>query len=408
MNPFRLTSRNGLIFPITLFATIAIVLLVINHLTFTSVSSTTSTNIKYIGPASSGANFPAIEATPTEVAPEVKAQADAVQEVLINVYQRADPAVVNVEVSVDNSDDIDANGSGFIIDLDGHIVTNNHVIENAKEINVTFYDGATAPAKLIGRDDFSDLAVIKVNVPQDRLVALTFADSSKLRVGQRVVAIGNPFGLLSSMTTGVVSATGRTLSARNLQYRNPSIIQVDAQINPGNSGGPLLDMNGHVIGVNSAISTETGTFQGVGFAVPSNTVKRVVPQLIQKGTAEYAWLGITSSGGREGINVAALADRLNLPVKSGVLVSDVLPGSPAEAAGLKGGTETQVIKGIRVTVGGDIITAVNGIQLRDMDQLLAYLVADAAPGDKITLTVVRGTETLQIEVTLRARPPGQN
>jgi 2-alkenal reductase len=230
-------------------------------------------------------------------------------------------------------------------------------------------------------------------------------DSSKLQVGQRVIAIGNPFGLLSSMTTGIVSATGRTLNSARLQYRNPSIIQVDAAINPGNSGGPLLDIHGNVIGVNTAISTDTGGFQGVGFAVPVNTVKRVIPQLISKGKAEYSWLGVTSvNGERGGVSFAAIADKLNLPVRSGLLVNEVVPDSPAAVAGIRGGNSTQTIRGIQVKVGGDIITAINGESVRDLDSLLAYLVANTTPGDTITLSIVRGSQKLDVKVKLTARP----
>ena len=354
------------------------------------------------------AQAPALAPTPTLVAADVIVQANAMEQVMINLYQRVDPSVVNIEVNIDSSDDIDATGSGFVYDTDGHIITNGHVIEGARDISVTFYDGYNVPAKLIGKDEFGDLAVIQVNVPKERLLPVTFADSSKLQVGQRVIAIGNPFGLLSSMTTGIVSATGRTLNSRSAQYRNPSIIQTDAQINPGNSGGPLLDLNGHVIGINTAISSDTGTFQGVGFAVPSNTVKRIVPQLIKSGKAQYPWLGITSSGSQQGLTVASLAARLNLPVQSGVLISEVVENSPAAEAGLHGGTKSQTIRGVPVQVGGDIITAINGTLVRDMDALLGYLVANSAPGDKVTLTVVRGNDTIQVEVTLKARPPDVN
>ncbi|MEP7288252.1 MAG: trypsin-like peptidase domain-containing protein [Chloroflexota bacterium] len=349
-------------------------------------------------------NAPVLAPTPTSVSADLRAQADAMQQVMINVYQRVDPAVVNIEITTDNTDTIDASGSGFVIDTEGHIVTNNHVVRQARELNVTFYDGYTATAKLVGNDDFSDLAVIQVNVPKEHLIPVTFGDSSSLQVGQRVIAIGNPFGLLSSMTTGIVSATGRTLNSARLSYRNPSIIQTDAQINPGNSGGPLLDLGGNVIGVNTAISSDSGTFQGVGFAVPSNTVKRVIPQLIKSGKAEYAWLGITAVGGREGISVAALAERLKLPVNSGILISEVVADSPAEQAGLRGGNKSQSIRGVEVPIGGDIIVAINGQPLRDMDALLAYLVANAAPGDIVTLTIVRDNTTIDVKVTLKVRP----
>src|SRR5579859_889337 len=297
---------------------------------------------------------PAMQITPTLVAADLISQAEAAQQVYINIYQRVNPSVVNIELAADSTQQIDASGSGFVIDADGHILTNNHVIDKEKDITVTFSDGYTATATVVGADDYSDLAVIKVDVPKSHLLPVTFGTSAGLQVGQRVVAIGNPFGLLSSMTTGIVSATGRTLNSSHVQYRNPSIIQIDAQINPGNSGGPLLDIDGKVIGVNTAISSDTGYFQGVGFAVPIDTVKRIVPQLIKSGKAEYAWLGIKSMGGKNGLSVAALAEKLKLSTDSGILVTDVVAGSPAADAGLRGGTQTETIRGVEVPVGGDI------------------------------------------------------
>jgi 2-alkenal reductase len=185
------------------------------------------------------------------------------------------------------------------------------------------------------------------------------------------------------------------------RFSNPSIIQIDAQINPGNSGGPLLDLNGNVIGVNTAIRTETGNFQGIGFAVPVNTIKRVVPQLIATGSAEYSWLGINAN---DRFSVAAVATELNLPVDYGILVSGVTAGSPAETAGLRGGTERKTIRGQDLIVGGDLIIAINGVKLRDMDSLLSYLVANTSPGEVITLTVIRANATFDLSVTLQARP----
>ncbi len=342
--------------------------------------------------------------TPTAVSTELVAEAQAAEQVFINIFQRLDPAVVNIEISNQESGDVVASGSGFVIDMDGDIVTNNHVVDGAKSITVTFYDGYTAQAKIVGTDSFSDLAVIKVSVSADHLTPLTFGDSSALQVGQRVIAIGNPFGLTNSMTTGVISATGRTQTSANQQFSSPSIIQTDAAINPGNSGGPLLDLEGEVIGVNSSINTDTGTFQGVGFAIPSNTVKRVVPQLIKSGKAVYAWLGIRSIGGQSGLSVAALADQLKLPVKQGVLVSEVIADSPAAVAGLQGGKQTLTVRGVDIKIGGDIIVAINGVPLRDFDALQAYLVENTGPGDVITLTVIRDNSTMEVKVTLTSRP----
>jgi 2-alkenal reductase len=378
-------------------------------------------------PAAPGDNFrPASFSLPLASTPEATAtaapatllqQAEALQQVMINVYQRVDPSVVNIEVTrVTGRQVANAGGSGFVFDAQGHIVTNAHVVQDAREILVTFRDGYTTNATLVGTDEYSDLAVVRVSVNAARLVPVTLGDSSTLQVGQSVIAIGNPYGLRSSMTTGIISATGRTLSsARMLSglsastlFQNPSIIQVDASINPGNSGGPLLDIYGEVIGVNTAIRTESGGFQGIAFAVPVNTVRRIVPQLIARGRAEYSWLGIQSisaeSTGVNSISMASLAERFNLPVNYGALITGVLPNSPAAAAGLQGGTRAVNVRGIEVRLGGDIIVAVNGVPMRDFDALIGYLVANTSPGDTVTLTIYRGTQVFDVDVRLEARP----
>lgn len=360
--------------------------------------------------------------TPTAVSTALVEQADAAQQVLINIYQRTESSVVNIEITT--ADDRSASGSGFLYDTAGHIVTNSHVVQGAKSLLVTFHDGSVVEPKVVATDDYSDLAVLKVDISQKQLAPIPLGDSSKLQVGQRVVVIGNPFGLLSSMTTGIISATGRTLQSAYLlnpgstsparDYSNPSIIQVDAQINPGNSGGPLLDIYGQVIGVVTAIRTDPNpassisTFQGVGFAVPSNTLKRVVPQLIKNGKVEYSWLGIRSVSGKSTLSVAALAEPLKLPVNRGVLVSEVVPNSPAAIAGVRGGNQKIQIRGVEIVTGGDIIVAINGQPIRDMDALLAYLVENTTPGDTITLTIIRDNQTLEAKVALKPRPAGEN
>jgi 2-alkenal reductase len=346
--------------------------------------------------------------TPTAVPQAWIAEAEAAQLVLTNVYERVSPSVVNVEVRRSVRVDEDMTGSGFVYDQAGHIITNAHVVQDASELYVTFNDGYVAQALIVGVDPFSDLAVIRVNAAAERLLPVTLGDSSGLRVGQMVVTIGNPFGLLSSMTTGIVSATGRTLDSSRMlnpntsnRFTNPSIIQIDAQINPGNSGGPLLDLSGTVIGINTAIRSETSTFQGIGFAVPVNTLKRIVPQLVQNGRAAYAWLGIDSSSV---FSVAAVAEALNLPVDYGVLVTSVAPGSPAAVAGLRGGAETVTIRGKPLVTGGDLIIAINNQRVPDFTALLTFLLENAAPSDTITLTIIRDNATFDVAVTLMARP----
>jgi len=296
-----------------------------------------------------------------------------------------------------------------VYDLDGHIVTNSHVVRDADGIRVTFRDGYVADAELVGLDDFSDLAVIRVDVDPARLLPVTLAEVDKLYVGERVIAIGNPFGLASSMTTGMISALGRTLPSGQLldpnldRYNNPSIIQVDAEINPGNSGGPLLNSYGEVIGVNTAIRTETGIFQGVGFAVPVSTVLRVVPELIETGEVRYSRLGISSLSPEGGFTVAGLAEPLGLPVTQGVLIQEVTLDSPAARAGLQGGTEELVLRGLGFFTGGDIIVAIDDVFIETMDDLVSYLVVHTRPGDEVTLTVIRGDQTLEVPVTLDSR-----
>ncbi len=344
---------------------------------------------------------------PTPLSDADLAAVDALDALLINLYERVNPAVVYIEVLGDYRDSLErlGGGSGFLIDNGGHIVTNDHVIRAADKLQVTFSDGAvTDDVEVIGRDAYSDLAVIRVNVAPDHLQPLEFGDSDALQVGQRVIAIGNPFGLQGTMTVGVVSAVGRALTSQAMaggSFSNPQIIQTDASINPGNSGGPLLDSRGEVVGVNTAIRSDTGANTGVGFAVPVNTVKRIVPELIQNGAYEYPYLGITSD---TYFTVAELAGPLNLPVDRGVLVSEVQPGSAAAAAGLKGGDREVVVKGRPVLGGGDIITAIDGESLRAFEDLVAYLVSNTEVGQEVVLTVIRDGEEMDLPVTLGQRP----
>jgi 2-alkenal reductase len=296
-------------------------------------------------------------------------------------------------------------GSGFMIDRDGHVVTNNHVVEGADAIQVVLADGSvTKDAEVVGRDPYSDLAVVQVDLDPDLLAPLELGDSDALQVGQRVIAIGNPFGLQGTMTSGVVSAVGRTLTSRVLEggsFSNPEIVQTDAAINPGNSGGPLLDTRGRVVGVNTAIRSNTGVNAGVGFAVPVNTVKRIVPHLIDKGSYEYPYLGIESS---RLFTVAELAELLDLPVDHGVLIADVQPDTAAAEAGLRGGDREVEVMGQSIVAGGDIITAIDGEQLRTFDDLVAYLVSDTEVGQEVVLTVFRDGQEIEVSVTLGRRP----
>jgi S1-C subfamily serine protease len=289
-------------------------------------------------------------------------------------------------------------GSGFVYDKEGRIITNNHVVEGSSTVNVTFIDGNTYTAKVVGTDPDNDIAVIKIidNFSDETLVPLQLGNSSTLQVGQQVIAIGNPFGLSDSMTTGIVSAIGRLLPNENVGYSIPDIIQVDAAINPGNSGGPLLNLQGEVVGMNTAISTNTGDFSGVGFAIPSNTIERIAPVLIKNGTYQHPYLGIA---GRTMDPDVSLANGLPRNFK-GVIVEKVVKGGPADKAGIIAAT----LDDNNTPHGGDIITAIDGHPMKTIDDIIAYLDDEKSVGDKVTITVDRQGKSLDLTVTLEVRP----
>lgn len=293
-------------------------------------------------------------------------------------------------------------GSGFIYDDQGHIVTNNHVIDGADTVDVTFVDGNTYSAKVIGKDAFSDLAVLKItdNVTDEQLSPLPIGNSSKLEVGDQVIAIGNPFGLSNTLTSGIVSQVGRLLPNNGAGFSIPNVIQTDAAINPGNSGGPLLNMQGEVIGVNSAIKSTTGDFAGVGFAIPSSTLKKIVPALIEKGQYSHPYLGISGASiGPELVQKLSLAKNFK-----GVLISSTVPGGPAANAGVQG---TTVDRQGDVTKRGDIITAIDGQAVKRIEDVIMYIEEHKSVGDKVTLTMDRDGSPATVSVELGARPaPG--
>ncbi|MBO9362038.1 MAG: trypsin-like peptidase domain-containing protein [Thermoflexus sp.] len=329
---------------------------------------------------------------------------DEEEQRLIAIYQKVLPSVVNIDVE---GTEVSAfgSGSGFVYDTDGHIVTNNHVVMRAGEIWVTFYDGTVAPARVVGRDVYSDLAVVRVDVPRELLRPVELGDSETLRVGQKVVAIGNPFGLRGTMTLGIISALGRALQTPT-RFQIPDVIQTDAPINPGNSGGPLVDLEGRVIGVNSAIRTDSDlgipANIGIGFAVPVNAVKQVVPQLIREGRARYPYLGITAAGN---VSLAELRARgYDVPDVRGVLIQEIQPDGPAARAGLRGGTREVRVRGVPVRLGGDIVTAIDGRPVASFDELVSHLVNRTEVGQTVTLTILRDGQERQIRVTLGERP----
>jgi S1-C subfamily serine protease len=345
------------------------------------------------------------EAVPTPVstiaaaAAGAPAQVDVEEQRFIDVYARVSPAVVCITAPQRFGECI---GSGFIIDQEGHIVTNNHVATAANELLVTLADEHTAPAKVVGTDPGSDLAVLQIDVPADELTVADLGESSTLKVGQRAIAIGNPFGLERTMTTGIISSLGRTLARTDSNFQIAEVIQTDAAINPGNSGGPLLDSAGRVIGVNSAIFSTSGTSSGVGFAIPVDIVKRAVPELIASGHYRHTWLGVT------GQTISPeLVDALNLPVETGVMVFSVEPNSPAEKAGLRGGNRPMTVSGVQVAAGGDIIVAIDGQEVKRFDDVVNYLASSTSVGDQVTLTIMRDGRQMDVKVTLEERPAGQ-
>jgi len=290
-------------------------------------------------------------------------------------------------------------GSGFVYDKQGHIITNNHVIDGASTADVTFVDGNTYRAKVIGKDSSSDIAVLQItdDFSPENLVPLPIVNSSYLQVGQQVIAIGNPFGLSDTMTTGIVSQTGRLLPNPDTGFSTPNAIQTDAAINPGNSGGPLLNMLGQVVGINTAINSATGEFSGIGFAVPSNMIIKEVPTIIQTGTYSHPWLGI--AGGAVTPDVAQSA---GLPLNyKGVVVSSIQSGSPAEKAGLQGITQNDFSNTQAV---GDIITAIDGHPLKSIDDLINYIDLHKSIGENVALTINRHGQVMNLNMVLETRP----
>ena len=318
---------------------------------------------------------------------------------LIEIFEKDESGVVKVNVQRSETADI-ANGvgSGFVFDKKGHIITNAHVINDAKKIIITFLDGRSYNAEIIGIDEFTDIAVIKVNADLTLLHPLALGDSSNLKVGETIAAIGNPFGLSGSMTSGIVSQLGRLLPS-GAGYSIPDIIQTDAAINPGNSGGPLLNMRGEVVGINTAIQSTTGEFTGVGFAIPSQTIAKIVPTLIERGEYDHPWIGIS---GRD-ID-PDLAKVLGLKDTVGFLIVTVVENSPASKAGLIGSDKIIEVEGVNYTIGGDIIVSVDGIEVRKIDDILVYLQRAKSVGDEMVLEILRDNRTTDITVILQERP----
>jgi S1-C subfamily serine protease len=336
---------------------------------------------------------------------------------LTDIFKKVENSVVQITSTVSNPNELiiingkrlngnsTALGSGFIYDNKGHIVTNNHAVpdlsNNTNSVDVTFIDGNTYSAKVIHRDPFSDIAVLQLigNFSDEKLVPLSITNSSTLQVGQPVIAIGNPFGLSGSMTTGIISQMARVLPNPDTGYSIANTIQTNAAINPGNSGGPLLNMQGQVIGMNTAIISDTGSYSGVGFAIPSDDIMHIVPKLIQNRSYSHPWLGI--AGGKI---TPEISEKVGFPKNyKGVMIAAVQSGSPAEKAGLRGFNQN-ISNGGNITRLGDIITAVDGHPVRQMDEIINYLEAHKSVGDRVEVKVMRDAKIMDLTINLKARP----
>ena len=344
---------------------------------------------------------PTPRATPNEPANALEAQ-------VVGVYEAVGPAVVNITTRAIafnwfmQAVPQEGSGSGFLFDGDGHIITNYHVVENAEELAVTLADERTFLGTIVGVDPSSDLAVVKID-GEDLPQPVLFGDSDALRVGEFVVAIGNPFGQAGTLTVGVISALGRTIESPDQRFIGEAI-QTDAAINPGNSGGPLLDLDGRLIGVNSQIISPSRASAGIGFAIPVNTVRRVIPQLIAEGRYPHPWLAARMLSLTPMWAETFREAGADIPVDEGLLVIEVASGSAVEDAGIRGGDRLVVIGNVRVPVGGDVIVAIDGEPVANFEELTVYLETNTRVGDTVDVTLLRDGEELTLPVALDERP----
>jgi S1-C subfamily serine protease len=330
---------------------------------------------------------------------------------LPDVFKRVENSVVQITTTQSNPNTLiiingvpatgksTALGSGFVYDNQGHIITNYHVIDGATTADVTFTDGNTYSAKVIGKDPYADITVLQItdNFSEEKVIPLPIANSSNIRTAEPVIAIGNPYGLSGTITTGIVSAQGRLLPNPDTGFSIPNIVQTDAAINPGNSGGPLLNIQGQVIGMNTAIFSRTGSYSGIGFAIPSNTIAKEVPLIIKNGTYTHPWLGIAGSS-----ITPDIAQSAGLPRNyKGVVIASVQSGSPAHKAGLQ--ATTQDMSGSNRHIG-DIITAIDGHPTRQIDDIINYVDSNKNVGDNVKLTINRDGKVMNLTATLQARP----
>lgn len=352
---------------------------------------------------------PAIAPTPPHAPPTTLSELSDYERVLEAIYARVSPSVVNIWVSIDTDPSVDFQqegaGSGFVWDTEGHIVTSAHVVANARDVIITFHDDIQVPATVVATDPDSDLAVLRVDMPEERLTPVEMADFGEVVVGHLAIAIGNPFGLRSTMTTGIVSGLGRLLPSRagpgdKGWYSIPDVVQTDAALNPGNSGGILVNSRGQVIGVPSAIIAAQFGAVGVGFAIPAPIVEQVVPALIADGYYEYSWIGVSVTTLSPELSRAMELDR----DQRGALVVTVQKNSPAEKAGLRESEHTVAVYGREMPVGGDVIIAIDELCVNGADDLIAYQVRHTSPGQTIQLTLLRDGQEIAVEVILGTRP----
>ena len=321
----------------------------------------------------------------------------------ILIYRNAGAGVVNITSVVIERDFFsrpvpkEGAGSGSIIDSEGHILTNHHVVQDSEKLEVTLSDGSKWPARFVGSDPGNDLAVIKIEAQGKKLAPIQMGDSSSLEVGQKVLAIGNPFGLGQTLTTGVISSLGRNIRSES-GILIDDVIQTDAAINPGNSGGPLLDSSGKIIGVNSAIISPTGASVGIGFAIPINTAKRILPDLISKGRVAYPWIGASVYP-----LIPEFSSYLGLKSDRGAMIMEIVPNGPADKAGLKGGNRQVQIGNSLIIIGGDVITELKSEKVNSSDDLIR-MIRDHRPGDSVALTILRNGQFLRINVILGEKP----
>ena len=349
-----------------------------------------------------------VPADPTATGPVTGAMGGTQLETAIGplstFYEEITPGVVSIRVYVERQGMTDRGaGSGFVLNDEGYIVTNNHVVAEAERVTVIFHNRFEARAEVVGLDAYSDLAVIQVDELPVGVSPLPLADSDAVEAGHWAIAIGNPFGLGGSMTLGIVSATGRSIPSNVAQFQIPQAIQTDAAVNPGNSGGPLLNLEGEVIGVNAQIASGgTPANAGVGLAIPSNVVRRVIPGLIDEGAFQWPWLGV--SGGSVNLPIA---DANDLETQQGAYIDQVIDNSPADEAGLQGSTGSTQIEGLEIPTGGDVVIEANGMMVNNFDTLLS-IISDQRPGDEMPLTIIRDGEEMSVTVTLEARPSNAN